>query len=133
MRRPTDPGEPHLDTRDLDDRLDELQDGIDYDDEQADLPEEERDPGCPVYGEDEREELAMLKALRDEVSGWREVQLICESAFEDYARQFAMDVGELRSDLHWPATCIDWERAADELKQDFSSCEYGDYTYYYQS
>jgi len=30
-------------------------------------------------------------------------------------------------------TCIDWSEAADELKNDYSEVEFGDYTYYYPS
>ena len=31
----------------------------------------------------------------------------------------------------WPYTCVDWERAADELRQDYSSTEFDGKTYLY--
>src|SRR4051812_23122969 len=52
--------------------------------------------------------------------------LIREDHFEDYARQFAEDIGAINSDASWPYTCIDWERAARELQMDYTSVEFGD-------
>lgn len=98
----------YLDTRDLSKRLDEL--------------------------EEELEELEELRELRDEIREWSNgVTLIPESEFEDYARDLAEDIGAVSGDKKWPATCIDWEEAARELKYDYSACEYQGTTYYYRS
>ncbi len=61
------------------------------------------------------------------------VQFIADDYFESYARELAEDIGAISKDCQWPATCIDWERAADELKMDYSSVEFGNYTYYYRA
>lgn len=38
---------------------------------------------------------------------------------EDFARQFADDIGAIQDDCSWPYTCIDWEWAARELMYDY--------------
>ncbi len=86
---------------------------------------------------DEATELKDLQALDNEASGsgdWRHGEtLIRDTYFEDYARQTAEDIGALKDANHWPCTCIDWEKAADELKQDYTSVEFGDTTYWIRS
>ena len=57
---------------------------------------------------------------------------IPENDFKEYAIEFAEDIGAIENCCHWPATCIDWEQAVDELKQDFSCFEYNGTTYYYR-
>lgn len=54
---------------------------------------------------------------------------ISEDEFPAYARELADDLGV---DVHaWPATSIDWEQAADDLRGDFCSVEVdGQYFYY---
>ena len=76
------------------------------------------------YGTEEQEELAALEALMEEI-GERTMrdgeQMIPTSngGFEDYAREIASDLyGKEISDAKWPFSCIDWERAAEELEQD---------------
>jgi hypothetical protein len=53
-----------------------------------------------------------------------EPELIADSDFEDYARQLAEDIGAVPSDGSWPVSCIDWERAADELRADYTTITY---------
>jgi hypothetical protein len=106
-----------LDTRDLQRRLDELQDMADAHEED---PENE-----PELDEEEASELAELVTLSDEVSEWHDgATLIPVSDFEDYARDLADDLGMIPSDAAWPLTCIDWEKAAGELEQDYSEVTY---------
>lgn len=57
---------------------------------------------------------------------------IPENDFREYAIEFAEDIGAIENCCHWPATCIDWEQAADELMMDFSQFEYNGTTYYYR-
>jgi hypothetical protein len=87
-------------------------------------------------GED-GEELKRLRSLADDASDspdWEHGEsLISEHHFEDYARQLAEDIGALEDCDHWPATCIDWERAAEQLQQDYTSVTYGDTTYWIRS
>ena len=49
--------------------------------------------------------------------------MIPESEFEDYARELAEEIGGM-DDAKWPFTCIDWEKAADELKQAYTPVSY---------
>ena len=40
---------------------------------------------------------------------------------EDFAQQFAEDIGAIPDNLPWPLSCIDWEHAARELMYDYGS------------
>ena len=77
---------------------------------------------------DEAIELEQLKELADECDS--DATLIRETAFEDYARQLAEDLGFIANDQTWPATCTDWDEATNVLKQDYTCVEFGDITYY---
>lgn len=82
----------------------------------------------------DREELADLLKLREEAEGysdWRHgATLISDSYFEQYARDFAEDIGAINRHAQWPNTCIDWEQAARELQQDYTSVEFAGVTYW---
>lgn len=92
-------------------------------------------------GEEHAESLEEWKTLNDfvgEFEGYADSggeSLIRESYFETYAQEFASDVveGFSKTGSNWPFTCIDWERAARELQQDYSSAEFGGVTYYYRA
>ena len=81
------------------------------------------------------DDLEALYALRDEIgSEWRYgVTLIDEADFEEYAREYAEDIGALDRNASWPHTCIDWELAAREMQHDFSVVEYDGTTWLYQA
>lgn len=139
-----------VDTRDIEERIDELEDdtvecdACDGGGYKLDEEGEETDVECPAckgecevsaLDEFEKEELAKLKKLRDEFSGdWEGgTTLVRESYFEDYAREFAQDLhGSSMREVHWPFSCIDWKEAAEELMQDYSSIEWDGVTYYYR-
>lgn len=78
--------------------------------------------------EDEREELSALVDLYSEIG--KDSTLIADHYFKEYAQQLAEDIGAISDDAAWPATCIDWDRAADELSSDYSQVEYRGTTYY---
>lgn len=81
-------------------------------------------------------ELATLIALQDEgyCPDWTYgVQLIRDSFFEEYAQELAEDCGMLENCNSWPATCIDWGRAARELRQDYTAVEFAGITYWVRS
>lgn len=92
----------------------------------------------PVYfeAEDVNEELQAWKDFLSEIvscCGSEDVWLIPEEDFEDYARETASDLYGVDFDT-WPFWHIDWEDAADALKQDFSEVTSPDGdTYYVQS
>ena len=95
----------------------------------ADNPEE-----AEIWGEldeGEKGELAALRKLAEEGArlsdDWEHgVTLINDGHFEDYAREFARDIGAVSDSDTWPATCIDWKEAAEQLQVDYSSVEYDD-------
>lgn len=86
---------------------------------------------------DEGQELKALQSLQDEASSssdWKHGEaLIRDSYFQDYARQTAEDCGMLKDSNTWPGRCIDWEQAADELKQDYSSVDFDGVDYWIRS
>ena len=49
-----------------------------------------------------------------------------ENYFTEYARELAEDIAAISRDGGWPTTHIDWERAAEELKEDFVEIEIED-------
>lgn len=53
--------------------------------------------------------------------------------FEEYAQELAEDIGAIDRNLTWPNNCIDWEKAADELKYDYSEVDIEGRTYYFRS
>jgi cell division septum initiation protein DivIVA len=85
--------------------------------------------------EDYEEELRALQELCDEGEGycpdWRYgVGLIRDSYFQQYAMDFADDIGAINRENHWPNNCINWEQAADDLKMDYTSLEFEGVTYW---
>lgn len=85
--------------------------------------------------EDEREELRILEALakegEDYASDWSHGEtLIRESYFTAYAEELAGDIGAIDPDAKWPLNCIDWEKAADELKSDYTELDFDGVTYF---
>jgi len=112
-----------LDSRNLEDRINELEamrEGLEEDDS---------------LDEFDREELEDLIRARDEIGLeiWESgVILIHEGYFPDYTKQTAVETGAIHSAYDWPYNHIDWEEAAGELVQDYSQVTiYGD-TYYWR-
>jgi len=84
------------------------------------------------------EELKALKALAGEASGYAEdwaygEALIRDSYFETYAQDLAEDIGAINKDASWPNDCIDWEKAADQLKQDYTEVDFDGVAYWTRS
>lgn len=75
----------------------------------------------------EREELAILEAFAGEGEGFADWHygetFIADHYFETYAQELARDIGAIKGEEGWPLYCIDWERAADDLRQDYSQIE----------
>jgi hypothetical protein len=81
-----------------------------------------RDKADGFLGDDQ---LHALKAFRDEMEpycdDWQHgVTLIRDSYFKEYAQELAEDIGAINSDASWPNDCIDWDKAARELRMDTS-------------
>ena len=56
--------------------------------------------------------------------------LISDYGFEEYAEDFADDLGAIDSNAGWPLYHIDWKAAARDLKMDMMSVEYGGETWW---
>ena len=138
-----------IDSRDVIKRIEELQG------ERADLKEaaDQADADylatVDVGGPDERkdeaalletwdgefgEELKALKSLADDAAGycsdWKYgAGLIRDSYFTEHAEELCKDIGDMPREIpHYIA--IDWERTAENIKQDYTAVEYGDVTYW---
>ena len=111
-----------LDSRDILERYEELDDRANADESSDLFPPE-------PLSDEEHDEYATLGDLLQEIRNNAEdtpqagVALIADSYFEDYAREFAEDIGAVPRDAGWPTSYIDWERAADALKMDYTSIE----------
>ena len=130
-----------IDSRDIIERKQELQDEYDYfveERDQAKLDAEEADEAFDenahvFYDEDELNQLAKICEDGESQFGssWESgVTLIAEHYFADYARDFAEDVGAISREYNWPNNHIDWEAAGNELMMDYSCIEING-TYYY--
>jgi response regulator RpfG family c-di-GMP phosphodiesterase len=140
----------YLDTRELEERRQELQvlkdeldeareiyrqEGMSEEDiEKIEAVKERLSDAELEFGHEEAEELKELDALADQISEWKhgETLIPCDK-FERYARDFASDIGAIDDSLKWPCTCIDWEEAASELAMDFTEVTYLGTDYYVRS
>ena len=82
----------------------------------------------------EREDLAILEEFAkaaSEVSDWEYNEtFISDAYFERYAEELARDIGAISDTDQWPVYFIDWEKAADALKQDYSEFILNGFTYW---
>jgi hypothetical protein len=76
----------------------------------------------------------LVKDGRDANSDWDfGVYIIRDSYFQEYAIQYAEDIGAIRSAAvadDWPMTCIDWDRAAKDLQADYTAIDFDGRTYW---
>ena len=82
----------------------------------------------------EREDLAILEEFAkaaSEVSDWEYNEtFISDAYFERYAEELARDIGAISDTDQWPVYFIDWEKAADALKNDYSEYTLNGFTYW---
>lgn len=92
-----------------------------------------REDGTMGLDDEETEELAQLEALAkqgENYGDWEHGEtLVRESYFETFAQEMAEDIGAIPEGLSWPCTCIDWEQAARELMQDYTTIDFDGVTY----
>ena len=135
-----------LDTRDLEKRIEELQEefgstpfGVDY---EADLLYKilSKTPEEWLIGIDVENvnELIALVRLREDVKGatseWDYgTQLIPLENFKEYALELAEECNMVPKNIGWPLNCIDWDFAARELKADYSKVEFNGISYLVRS
>lgn len=99
-------------------------------------------PFCDVCDEhsenveesDERELVSLRELERqaaDYAPDWDHgATLIRDSYFKEYAQDLAEELDLINPNAAWPATCIDWDQAACELRMDYTSVEFDGVTYY---
>lgn len=69
----------------------------------------------------------------ERVGDHQDVTLIRDDYFTTYAEQLAEDIGAIDRNAQWPMSYIDWEAAANALRQDYSECELDGVTYLIRS
>lgn len=120
-----------IDVRDIIARIEELEDEI---------PEDVSVRGDGDYRQ-EREELATLTALMDDLKGnggdeqwngdWYPVTLIRDSYFVEAMQELVQDIGDLPAEI--PSYLeIDWTATARNLRVDYTSTEFDGVTYWYR-
>lgn len=132
--RNSSPGDDVIDIRNIIERFEELEElcgdeTIDKDD--PNYPDEEDKADYQTYLEF-LENVAGSGGDHQWRGSWYPVTFILDPYFPEYAEQYAADIGAIKS-TDWPMNCIDWDQAAKQLQSDFSSVEFGNYTYLYQS
>ena len=113
-------GDNYLDSRNIQDRIDELESmTVEEMNEDSDLQKE-----LEIWNE--------LKKETEEY-GWVDgIFFFHEDEDENYAQQFAEDIGAIPSDAPWPVYCIDWEHATREFLMDYTTVDIDGQTYYYR-
>lgn len=141
-----------IDTRDLQDRIDEIESDIEsLEEEISELSEEideldEDDPGDKNeidlklddiedrrgQIEDLQEELSMLLEVMSEVPEFSNGEtLIHEDYWVEYVQEMCEDCGYISKDFpYWPE--IDWEATAKNVAMDYSTIELDGNTYYFR-
>lgn len=82
------------------------------------------------------EQLLVLQRLNKDALGyaagyWRYGGvLIRDNYFEKYARKMAESRSACIRESKWLISCVDWKRAASELKQDYSAVKFNGVTYW---
>ena len=133
-----------LDTRDMIARVEELR--AEWSEATGDEPADYslgEDDWSIGLGDDGAAEMVALLSLLDELKGyggdekwegdWYPVTLVRDSYFIEYAREAAEDIGAVPDDASWPAYCIDWERAARDLRMDYTAADFNGVTYWARS
>jgi len=121
-----------IDVRDVIARVEEIESSVE------DYTGTEGEPEPDDY----TEELVTLTAFLADLAGnggdeewrgdWYPVTLVRDSYFKEYAQDLAEDIGAIPDNAQWPCRCIDWDKAAWELRMDYTSAEYGGVTYWYR-
>lgn len=129
-----------IDSRDVIERINELSETRDELLYQIDAAEDKEEAEAAKIAledweeSDEGLELKVLLKLQEEAEGgdWEYGEtLIRDSYFEQYAQDLAEDIGAVNNDTDkWPFNHIDWEAAADELKQDYTCVDYDGVDYW---
>lgn len=133
-KRTVDNSEDVLDSRDVIERIEELESEL-----EGSVADTTAGTVTSADGEtdltEEATELLALKGLADEAEGYCPdwtygATLIRDSYFKEYAQELADDIGAINRDQTWPNNCIDWDEAARQLKQDYTGVDFAGVTYW---
>lgn len=122
-----------IDTRDLHERYNELQEKI-QEAEQVAMEDGDIIPDpVVILTDDEYSEWIDLEVMSDNISDfWHGETLVNEDYFTEYAEQLAEDLGYTGRNVEgqsWPFCHIDWDAAADALLQDYTEFQWQGETY----
>jgi hypothetical protein len=122
-----------IDSRDVEDRIEELEDIITEHDDAVEAGEEPEI--TPEEYEEVTEEYNTLRDLREQAEGycsdWKYGEhLIRDSYFTRYAEELAGEMGAIDPQASWPLNHIDWDAAATELQTDYTAVEFDGVTYW---
>lgn len=124
-------GDSTIDTRDLVTRVMEINEEL------AELEEERVGRDAPEV-DDLRGERDILNELIDYIDGYSSddcrfgITLVHDKYFEQYAQQFAEDIGAIDRDPKWPYEHIDWTAAAEALQMDYTSVDISTEEYWFR-
>lgn len=129
--------EDWFDTRDIEERLREIED-VEIEIERGDEEDEEsfieRMREEDSYLADEYQTLRNLqdegRAAYNEVNWDGGITMVKDDHFPDYAEEYAREIGAIDREHGWPHQHIDWEAAAEELLIDYTSIEINGTTYW---
>jgi hypothetical protein len=133
-----------LDSRNIDERLEHLENELqelqgyldEYIEEDNKENMEEYTTLIKEWKKDWGYELENLQNLvngNSNHSEWKYgLTLINEDYFVEYCKELLIDIGDLPRDIPWYIE-IDWEKTAENLKQDYSGTEFMCNTFYYRS
>lgn len=124
-----------------DERIAELRDEVEWCHEHGRVPErqllelesiEEDGFALPVDDEDVQKFIELCNQLSidpdpdslEHFGDGYEPTLVHDDSFEEYAEELAEDLGLLPREHQWPLYAIDWERAANDLRVDYTSITY---------
>lgn len=135
-----------IDSRDIIERLEELeseiQDALDELNEgqenQIDFNDFINSDEYDTPDQDTIDEYKALKALDEQGRGYAPdwtygEALINEKYFTEYAEELADDIGAIDKKAGWPLTHIDWNAAAEDLKQDYTEIDFDGTTFLVRS
>lgn len=129
-----------IDSRDIQERIDELEG--EFEGYLSDLEDANPDSEDEIVAEDEmgrwldenEDEYVSLMAFKEEVeqytSEWGHgATIIADTYFEDYAEEFAYDIGEIKRDSMM-AQFIDWRRFAEWVQTDYAEITFDGVSYW---
>lgn len=126
-------------SRDVIERITELESEMESFMEENDIPDSERgNPDNAKWTEwEESSEAQELKALQklaeqaEDSPDWKYGEtLIRDSYFVEYTQELCEELGYMEREIKWPFTCIDWDKAARELQYDYFMVDFDGVDYW---